>query len=78
MSRKLTVVALVSMTLVALELGWTRIFSAEFFYTFAFLILSLAVMGLGFASGEVHRLLGQERPGLDRGVAKEIRPLMES
>jgi hypothetical protein len=50
MARKLTVVALISMTLVALELGWTRIFSAEFFYTFAFLILSLAVMGLGLGA----------------------------
>ena len=30
-----------------IELVWTRIFSAEFFYTFAFLVLSLAVFGLG-------------------------------
>jgi hypothetical protein len=29
---------------------WTRLFSAEFFYTFAFLTLSLAVMGLGLGA----------------------------
>jgi hypothetical protein len=39
--------ALTSLALVALELVWTRVFSAEFFYTFAFLTLSLAVLGLG-------------------------------
>ena len=44
------VVALVSMTLLGLELIWTRVFSAEFFYTFAFLTLSLAVMGLGLGA----------------------------
>lgn len=33
--------------MIAAELTWTRIFSAEFFYTFAFLILSLAILGLG-------------------------------
>jgi hypothetical protein len=41
------VAALISLTLIPLELTWTRIFSAEFFYTFAFLVLSLAVLGLG-------------------------------
>ena len=43
---KLAVVFLMSVTLIALELVWTRIFSAEYFYTFAFLTLSLAVLGL--------------------------------
>ena len=38
------------MTLLGLELAWTRIFSAEFFYTYAFLVLSLAVMGLGLGA----------------------------
>jgi hypothetical protein len=33
-----------------LELVWTRIFSGEFFYTFAFLVLSLAIMGLGLGA----------------------------
>jgi hypothetical protein len=45
---------------------WTRIFSGEFFYTFAFLVLSLAIMGLGlgaltlrlFPSLNKHILLG--------------------
>jgi hypothetical protein len=44
---RILVIALASVTLLALELVWTRVFSAEFFYTFAFLTLSLAVMGLG-------------------------------
>ena len=36
--------------LVALEVIWTRIFSAEFFYSFAFLTVSLAVLGLGLGA----------------------------
>ncbi len=44
---RLITIALMSTTLLALELVWTRLFSAEFFYTFAFLTLSLAVLGLG-------------------------------
>lgn len=47
---RLVIIALASITLLALELVWTRIFSAEFFYTFAFLTLSLAVMGLGLGA----------------------------
>jgi len=52
---RLVIIALASITLLALELVWTRIFSAEFFYTFAFLTLSLAVMGLGLGA-LAHRL----------------------
>ncbi len=48
--RKLAVVGLVSLSLVASELVWTRIFSAELFYTFAFLTLSIAVLGLGLGA----------------------------
>jgi hypothetical protein len=44
------IIVLVSITLIAIELVWTRIFSAEFFYTFAFLVLSLAVFGLGLGA----------------------------
>jgi hypothetical protein len=47
---RLVIVALVSISMLALELSWTRVFSAEFFYTFAFLTLSLAVMGLGLGA----------------------------
>ncbi len=53
--RKLWIVALLSMTLISLEVLWTRIFSAEFFYTFAFLVLSLAILGLGLGA-LAHRL----------------------
>jgi hypothetical protein len=45
------------MTIISAELVWTRIFSAEFFYTFAFLTLSIAVMGLGLG-GLALRLFG--------------------
>jgi len=47
---RLAVIGLLSITLISLELIWTRIFSAEFFYTFAFLTLSLAIMGLGLGA----------------------------
>ncbi|MDH3890147.1 MAG: hypothetical protein OEV49_03610 [candidate division Zixibacteria bacterium] len=43
-------IALLSVSLIALELSWTRILSAEFFYTFAFLVLSLAILGLGLGA----------------------------
>ena len=63
------VVALLSVTLLALELTWTRLFSAEFFYTYAFLALSLAVLGMGLGALAVRLFprLGAERllgPGL--------------
>jgi len=48
--RRYLTVALLSASLIGLELIWTRIFSAEFYYTFSFLILSLAIMGLGLGS----------------------------
>ncbi len=49
-NNKYVVIGLLSTTLIALEMAWTRIFSAEFFYTFAFLIISLAILGLGLGS----------------------------
>jgi hypothetical protein len=49
-STKYLIVALLSISIIGLELVWTRIFSAEFFYTFSFLILSLAIMGLGLGA----------------------------
>ena len=52
-------IGLVSAMLVALEIVWTRIFPAEFFYSFAFLTVSLAVLGLGL--GAQARRLGLER-----------------
>jgi len=48
--RLLPIIGLTSLTVVALEVIWTRLFSAEFFYTFAFLTLSLAIMGLGLGA----------------------------
>lgn len=48
--RRGVVVALLSMGLLALELVWTRLFSAEFYYAYAFLVISLAIMGLGFGA----------------------------
>ncbi len=43
-------IALLSFSLLSLELIWTRILAAEFFYTFAFLVLSLAILGLGMGA----------------------------
>ena len=48
--RRIITVSVLSLSLISLEIVWTRIFSAEFFYTFAFLVLSLAVAGLGLGS----------------------------
>lgn len=48
--RSALTVGLLSVTVIGLELIWTRLFSAEFFYTFAFLTLSLAVLGLGLGA----------------------------
>lgn len=51
MNRKLFFsVALISISLLSVEMVWTRILAAEFFYTFAFLVLSLAILGLGLGS----------------------------
>jgi hypothetical protein len=44
------IVALISFSVLVTELFWTRIFSAEFFYTYAFLLLSLAILGLGLGA----------------------------
>ena len=49
-TRVLFAIGLVSLSLVASEMVWTRIFSAELFYTFAFLTLSIAVLGLGLGA----------------------------
>ncbi len=54
-------VTMISLTLISLELAWTRVFSAEFFYSFAFLILSLAVLGLGVGSLAVRLIPGFEK-----------------
>ncbi len=50
MKRNFIQIALLSATLIGMELIWTRLFSAEFFYTFAFLILSAAILGLGLGA----------------------------
>jgi hypothetical protein len=49
-NRRYVIIGLISMTLLGLELVWTRIFSAEYFYAFAFLTLSLAILGLGLGA----------------------------
>ena len=46
-----------------LEVVWTRILSAEFFYTFGFLILSLAILGLGLGALAVRLLPPLRREG---------------
>ena len=61
------IVGLLSLTVIALEVLWTRIFSAEYFYTFAFLILSFAILGLGLGALAVRlipRLSAARSPSL--------------
>ena len=55
---------LVSLTVLATELFWTRLFSAEYYYTFAFLVLSLAILGLGLGALFFKLIPGLNRPGL--------------
>jgi hypothetical protein len=54
----------VSFSILMTELFWTRIFSAEFYYTFAFLILSLAVLGLGLGALFFKMVIRMPRPNL--------------
>lgn len=54
-------IGLLSLSTLSTELFWTRLFSAEFYYTFAFLVLSLAVLGLGLGA-----LFFRLIPGLNR------------
>jgi predicted membrane-bound spermidine synthase len=44
------IIGLISASIISQELILTRIFSAEFFHPFAFLILSLAILGLGLGA----------------------------
>jgi predicted membrane-bound spermidine synthase len=57
------VLFLSSLSLISLEITWTRIFSAEFFYTFAFLTLSLAILGMGMGalSARLFKSFGKEK-----------------
>jgi len=72
MDRKQTyTIALLSFSLLSLELIWTRILAAEFFYTFAFLVLSLAILGLGLGALTL-RLI----PRVDTMAAKRISLLL--
>jgi len=62
--KKYLCIALLSLTILSTELFWTRLFSAEFYYTFAFLVLSLAVLGLGLGALFFKLLPRMNRPGL--------------
>jgi len=62
-TKKFFCIALLSLTILATELFWTRLFSAEYYYTFAFLILSLAVLGLGLGALFFKLVPGLNRPG---------------
>jgi len=78
---KYAIICLLSLTLISNEIIWTRIFSAEFFHPFAFLILSLAILGLGLG-GLYLRLFDRDKkqqPGLWlslSGLATLVTPLL--
>ncbi len=55
-------IGLLSLSVISTELFWTRLFSAEFYYTFAFLVLSLAVLGLGLGALFSRMALQQPKP----------------
>ncbi|MCE1187916.1 MAG: hypothetical protein LWX56_02145 [Ignavibacteria bacterium] len=56
-------IGLTSLSILLAELFWTRLFSAEYYYTFAFLILSFAVLGIGLGALTLNlfRRLNNER-----------------
>jgi predicted membrane-bound spermidine synthase len=56
-------IGLLSLSILSTEFFWTRLFSAEFYYTFAFLILSLAVLGLGLGALFSKMVMQQARSG---------------
>ncbi len=74
-TRDYSVVALMSLSFLAMELTWTRIFSAEFFYSFAFLTLSLAILGLGLGALALRLLPVLSRRGMT-GIALSLSALM--
>jgi hypothetical protein len=74
-NKRYATIALVSITLLGLELIWTRIFSAEYFYAFAFLTLSLAILGLGLGALSL-RLAGPILRGGTLGGALTMTGLM--
>jgi hypothetical protein len=63
-TKKFICIGLLSLTILATELFWTRLFSAEFYYTFAFLILSFAILGLGLGALFLKLLPGLDKPKL--------------
>src|SRR4051794_41350347 len=67
-NRLLSGVALVSFAALLLELSLTRLFSVVLFYHFAFLAISVALLGLG--AGGVFAFLRRE--GLGSWAAREI------
>ncbi len=75
MKNRFVIITLLSVTLISLELVWTRIFSAEFFYSFAFLTLSLAIMGLGIGALALRLIPGFNRENL-LGVFLSLAGLM--
>mgnify|MGYP002725497692 CR=1 FL=1 len=68
-------IALISISLLSLELIWTRILAAEFFYTFAFLVLSLAVLGLGLGALSI-RLIPRINRAATVGVCLNLAGIM--
>lgn len=59
--KKYGIVFTLSLALISIEMIWTRILSAEFFYTFAFLVLSLAILGLGTGALTIRLFSGLNR-----------------
>src|SRR3954470_15355557 len=66
-NRPLLGVALVSATLLMIELALTRIFSVVMYYHFAFLAISIALFGLS-ASGVVAYIARRRLDGFDTGT----------
>src|SRR3954471_21751027 len=67
-TRVMFAIALVSFASLLLELGLTRLFSVVLFYHFAFLAISVALLGLG--AGGVFAYV--RRPQLEKWTTREL------
>jgi predicted membrane-bound spermidine synthase len=69
-------VALVSMAVLMLEIGMTRVFSIMFNYHYVFLLISLAILGLGAGGIYVHYRLARSRLDLQPRTLQAASALM--
>src|SRR5712692_2321481 len=61
-------VFLITLSGLVLEIGLTRIYSATIWYHFAFVVISMALLGWGLGGLAVHLLKRTRTPSMDRAA----------